>query len=144
MRVQAPHAAHPSRRTRPGHAGVAHPMPLVPAAPRAVGKISTAQDVFDAMRDVFRKDKAKGMKVTYEFDVTGSGGGTWWIVIDDGTCTMGTGGAPGKADVKLHVSAGDWVKIANEELGSTRAFLTGRLKIEGDRRLAEKLDEIFP
>jgi putative sterol carrier protein len=38
----------------------------------------------------------------------------------------------------------DWVALSNGDLSGTWAFLTGRLKIRGDRGLAKKLGEIFP
>jgi putative sterol carrier protein len=37
----------------------------------------------------------------------------------------------------------DWVAVSNGKLG-TWAYMTCRLKIRGDQRLAGKLGEIFP
>ena len=52
---------------------------------------STPQDVFDAMRGSFQPAKAKGVHARYQWDLSGSNGGQWWIEVNDGTCKMGKG-----------------------------------------------------
>ena len=100
------------------------------------------QDVFDGMRESFRAEKAKGVQVRYQFDLSGPAGGQWWIDVQDGKFKMGKGtiGNPG---VTLSASDQDWVALSNGKLKGWWAYLTGRLKIRGDQSLARKLDEIF-
>jgi putative sterol carrier protein len=100
------------------------------------------QDVFDGMRQSFRAEKAKGMHIRYQFDLSGPNGGGWWIQVDDGKFKMGKGTIE-HPDVTFIASDKDWVALSNGTLGGTWAFLTGRLKIHGDQNLARKLDEIF-
>jgi len=100
------------------------------------------QDVFDGMRQSFRAEKAKGMHIRYQFDLSGLNGGGWWIQVDDGKFKMGRGKIE-HPDVTFIASDKDWVALSNGTLGGTWAFLTGRLKIHGDQKLARKLDEIF-
>ena len=38
----------------------------------------------------------------------------------------------------------DWVAICQDQLSGTWAYLTGRLKVRGDQRVARKLGEMFP
>ena len=103
----------------------------------------TPADVFAAMAKVFQKEKAKGLHIKYLFHLSDPQGGDWWIKVDDGKCTMGKGSIE-KPDCTLICTGDDWVALDNETLGGMRAFLTGRLKIHGNRDLAKKLNELFP
>jgi putative sterol carrier protein len=104
---------------------------------------SIPQNVFDGMRESFRADKAKGVHVRYQFDLSGPNGGEWWIEVNDGKFKMGRGKIA-NPNVTYLVSDKDWVAISNDKLSGMWAFLTGRLKVRGDHGLAKKLNEMFP
>ena len=105
--------------------------------------VETPAEVFAGMRKSFRADKAKGVQARFQFKFTGPTGGDWWIVVNDGAFQMGKGTIE-RAGVTFSATDKDWVELSNGTLGGMRAFLTGRLKIDGDKALARKLDEIFP
>ena len=118
----------------------------LPPCAQAVSKErlkQTPQEVFDAMRDVFQVEKARGVHARYQFDISGSRGGQWWIEVSDGKMKMGRGRIE-RPDLTLIASDNDWVALSNDQLSGVWATLTGRLKIRGDRSLAHKLDEMFP
>ena len=104
---------------------------------------STPQDAFDAMRGSFQPAKAKGVHVRYQWDLSGPHGGEWWIEVNDGTYTMGKGKIPNPNDTFIATDK-DWVAICHDQLSGTWAYLTGRLKVRGDQKVARKLGEIFP
>lgn len=103
----------------------------------------TPAEVFAGMAKVFDKERAKGVHVKFLFRLTPPQGGDWWIKIDDGKCTMGRGTVE-KPDCTISCTGDDWVALDNQTLSGMRAFLTGRLKVEGQRELARKLDYYFP
>lgn len=103
---------------------------------------STPQTVFDDMRKSFRAEKAKGVYARYQWELSGPKGGQWWIDVNDGTFKMGRGKIDNPG-VTFVASDKDWVALSNGKLGGVWAFLTGRLKIRGDQKLARKLDEMF-
>jgi len=104
---------------------------------------STPQEVFEGMRKNFRAEKAKDLHVRYQFSLSGPNGGEWFIDVKDGKFKMDRGKID-NPDVTIMTSDKDWVALSNDTLSGTWAFLTGRLKIRGDRTLAKKLNEIFP
>jgi len=112
-------------------------------APAASEQSHSPEEVFQAMKKVFQAEKARGVHIRYLFHLTEPQGGDWWIKIDDGKMAMGKG-AIEKPDCTISCTGADWVALDNETLGGTRAYLTGRLKIAGDRNLARKLNELFP
>lgn len=103
----------------------------------------TPQHVFDGMRQSFRTDKAKGVHARYQWHLSGPQGGEWWIEVHDGTFKMDKGKID-NPDVTFVASDKTWVALSNGTLGGMWAYLTGRLKIRGDKGLAKKLGEIFP
>ena len=103
----------------------------------------TPQQVFDGMRKSFRAEKARALHIRYQFNLSGPNGGTWFIDVIDGKFKMNRGTID-NPNVTLIASDKDWVALSNDTLSGTWAFLTGRLKIRGDRGLARKLGQIFP
>ena len=101
------------------------------------------QEVFDGMRQSFRAEKAKGVHARYQWLLSGPDGGEWWIEVNDGKYKMGRGKIP-NPDVIFIASDKTWVALSNNTISGTRAALTGRLKVRGDRAVARKLGEIFP
>src|SRR5712671_203530 len=104
---------------------------------------STAQQVFDGMRQSFQAQKAKGVHARYQWELSGPNGGQWWIDVNDGTYKMGKGKIDNPS-VTFVTSDKDWVALSNGTLGGKWAYFTGRLKIRGSQSVARKLDEIFP
>jgi putative sterol carrier protein len=104
---------------------------------------TSPQQVFDDMRHSFRADKAKGVHVKYQWQLSGPNGGEWWIDVEDGTYKMGRGKID-DPNVTFITSDKDWVAMSNGALKGTWAFMTGRLKVRGSQSLARKLDDIFP
>ncbi len=113
------------------------------ASPPGSTDNSTPQDVFDGMRESFHADKAKGIHVRYQWQLSGSNGGEWFIKVNDGECKIDKGKID-NPDVTFIASDKDWVALSNRKLNGFWAFLTGRLKVHGDQSLARKLNEMFP
>ena len=101
------------------------------------------QDVFDGMRQSFQAQKAKGVHLKYQWQLSGPKGGEWWIEVNDGKYQMGRGRID-KPDVTFVATDKNWVALSNGTLDGKWAFFTGRLKIRGSQNAARKLDEIFP
>jgi putative sterol carrier protein len=133
---------------RPAHFCLAIVVIVASMCPDAMGVASseadssTPQEVFDGMRESFQADKAKGVHARYQWQLSGAHGGEWWIEVNDGKVKMGKGKIDNPG-VTFLASDQDWVTLSNGKLGGWWAFLTGRLKIRGDQKLARKLDEMF-
>jgi putative sterol carrier protein len=104
---------------------------------------ATPQDVFDGMKQSFQAQKAKGVHLKYQWQLSGPQGGEWWIEVNDGKYQMGRGKID-KPDVTFVATDKNWVALSNGTLGGKWAFFTGRLKIHGSQAAASKLDQIFP
>jgi putative sterol carrier protein len=102
----------------------------------------TVREYFEQIANSFNSAKAAGMTATYQFDITGEGGGQWFAKIENGSLASGEGEAE-SADCTITVSAGNWLDILNGKLDGQMAFMAGKLKIAGDMSLAMKLKSLF-
>src|SRR4051812_48279603 len=102
----------------------------------------TVADVFKEMEGKFKADKAAGINATFQFDITGEGGGTWNARIEDGQATFSEGAAESPT-VTITALDEDWVRIVNGQLNPQMAFMTGKIKVKGDLGLATKLGTLF-
>ena len=99
----------------------------------------TAQEFFAALPEKADPEKTAGMQNTYVFDVENVG--QWTVAVDDGTVTVTEG--TGEADCTITASEETLVKIATGEANPTTAYMTGKLKIQGDMGAALKLQKLF-
>ena len=95
-----------------------------------------------ALPERFRAELASELDAAWQLDLTGEGGGRYWIRVADGACTTGEGEAP-DAGVTLRASAEDWLAIADGRLDAQIAYLTHRLEVAGDVALALRTRELF-
>ncbi len=86
--------------------------------------------------------KLAGLTATYQFNLTGEGGGNFNVKITDGTPAVqeGTIDSP---NVTVTVSLEDFNQISEGKLNPTSAFMSGKLKVSGDMSLAMKLQSII-
>ena len=99
----------------------------------------TAQEFFAQLPERADPAKTAGMSNTYVFDVQDVG--RWTVAVEDGAVTV-TEGA-GEADCTISASEDTLVKIAKGEANATTAYMTGKLKIQGDMGAALKLQKLF-
>jgi putative sterol carrier protein len=86
--------------------------------------------------------KTTGMTAIFQFNITGDGGGEWYVKIANNQVAV-TDGKAENPSIVLTAAAGDWMDIVAGKLNGQTAFLTGRLKIQGDMTLAMKLESLF-
>jgi putative sterol carrier protein len=99
----------------------------------------TAQEFFASLPEKADAAKTAGMHNTYVFDIEDVG--QWRVVVDDGKVSVSEGA--GEADCTIRASEETLVKIARGEANPTTAYMTGKLKIDGDMGAALKLQKLF-
>jgi aminoglycoside phosphotransferase (APT) family kinase protein/putative sterol carrier protein len=80
--------------------------------------------------------------IRVQFDLTGEGGYQWYLVADRGTGTRVDGRAQ-RANVTVTMAAADWHALQRGELDRAQAFLSGRLKIDGDISIMMQLEPMI-
>jgi len=109
--------------------------------PETKGKLSVG-DIFKGIPKAFRADKAAGVDVVFQFDISGGEGGSWHVTIKDGTCEV-TEGSAGSPTTTVKMGDDDFVKLITGELNAMSAFTSGMLKIEGDVMKSQLIEKLF-
>ncbi|MBT3313021.1 MAG: SCP2 sterol-binding domain-containing protein [Anaerolineae bacterium] len=102
----------------------------------------TVQQAIEGMTLSLNSDEAKDMNATIQFNVSGEGGGDYYLTIADGKCTYTEGAIPDPT-LTIETPANIWLRIARKELNGAMALMTGKYKGKGQMGLLMKMDKIF-
>ncbi len=103
----------------------------------------TTAEIFEEIGKKAAANPAKiaGLKANFQFELSGDDGGTFHANIADGKAEVGPG--PTQANVTILMSAADFKAMVAGTLNATQAFMTGKLKIQGDMSLAMRLQAVL-
>ena len=89
-----------------------------------------------------KPDLIEKINAVYQFNIAGAEGGTWSVDCTQpgGVVVKGSAAAP-RCTVSM-VDA-DFLKLVSGKLNAQMAFMTGKIKIQGDMGLAMKLQQLL-
>jgi|UniRef100_A0A7C4ER40 NAD(P)-dependent dehydrogenase (short-subunit alcohol dehydrogenase family)/acyl dehydratase/putative sterol carrier protein len=102
----------------------------------------TVQQVFEKMPEVFQKDKAAGVNVVFQYDITGPGGGKWFAQISNGECLVRQGSHEAPTTT-IVMADEDFLKLVAGSLNAMQAYTSGKLKIQGDIMKSQLIEKLF-
>ncbi len=86
--------------------------------------------------------KLGDFNATVVFSLTGEGGGDWQVNIDDGKVTTAKASAE-KPTAKVIMDADDYKDMMSGKLNPVQAFMSGKVRVEGDLNAVMKLQSMF-
>jgi putative sterol carrier protein len=98
-----------------------------------------AREFFDTLPARVDPSKVAGINKVYVFDIEGAG--IWKVDVTDAGLEVTEGGGDG--DVTIRASEETFSAIADRKQNPTTAYMTGKLKIDGDMGAAMKLQQLF-
>ena len=106
--------------------------------------METPADIFAAINERLRAEpqRTQGITAVYGFNISGEDGGSFYIKLGEGVGEAGSGAAS-DPNVVVDMQAQDFVDMAKGELDGTMAFMSGKIKLQGDMGLAMKLQDIL-
>ncbi|MFT4569657.1 MAG: epoxyqueuosine reductase QueG/putative sterol carrier protein [Hyphomicrobiaceae bacterium] len=126
----------PHDPTRPGQAGT-----------RLVQlqriRVSNIDSMMRMMPMYFRYKEAKGIDVTFQFDLSGEGGGQWAMRVVDQRCSV-TPGPAEAPDIRIACPGTTLLGIHRGEINPVVELLRGRIKLKGRKELFLLMPRLFP
>lgn len=100
---------------------------------------NTPKDFFEkALPLRFKPEKAAGIDVVAQLNVTGPEGGSWTVSIKDQKLQVTEGINPSPT-LTLKMNEKDFMNMVNGKLSAEKAFFTGRVQFKGNISVALKL-----
>lgn len=99
----------------------------------------SARAFFESIEAKLDPEKAKGVTASYRFDVEGAG--SWKIDVVDGATSVTESGEP--ADCVISMREDVLLRLIEGTQNPATAFMTGKIKVDGDMSLALKLKQLF-
>lgn len=103
--------------------------------------MTSVADIIETMKSRFDASAASGLDVIFQFAIKDAD--NHYLIVKDGTCEIQHGDAD-EPDVTLIMDSKTFKGITTGEIGGMQAFMFGKLRAEGDVKLAMKLNELFP
>ena len=103
--------------------------------------VNTPKEFFErVLPKRFKPDKAAGIDVIVQVEVTGSNGGNWVVTIKNQEIDIKEGLNP-SPNLSLKMREKDYMDLVNGKISAEKAFFSGKVHFKGDISLALKLKE---
>ncbi|XP_042677145.1 stomatin-like protein 1 isoform X1 [Centrocercus urophasianus] len=134
-----------------------HLLDSKPGAPEAADSVVTVSEVdsprrrpsvaelLSAVEPILSEALVSQVGASYQVDIILPGGtrSTFFIDLSSGSGRAGCGVPQGSPDVVLEVAEEDLQELMLGELRPLAAYMSGRLRVQGDLQLALRLEELF-
>lgn len=98
-------------------------------------------NIFANMSQSFDASKAGDLNLIILFDLSGDGGGQWHATIADGVLDYGEG-IIANPSATLSMDADDFEAMSNGDLNPMMAFMSGKIKVDGDLNAVMKFQSL--
>ncbi len=88
----------------------------------------------------FKPEKAEGIDVVAQLNISGANGGNWTIFIKDKRLQIKDGAHP-EPQITLKCTDNDFMDIISKKISAEKAFFTGRIQFKGNITMALKLKD---
>ncbi|XP_071113652.1 stomatin-like protein 1 [Haliotis cracherodii] len=107
------------------------------------GPTLTPEEILMAAQSVITESLVQKVAAVYQFQLTGDGGGIYYLDLRNGRGSAGSGACPiGDSDASLMMTVGDLQAMFAGRLKPFQAYMNGRLRVAGDLSAAMKLEEV--
>jgi putative sterol carrier protein len=101
--------------------------------------MESAREFFEGLAERIDPERARSLDASYRFDIEGAG--TWRLEADGDRVIVSESDAP--ADCMIRTDERTFLRIVGGEQSPMGAYMTGKVRVEGDLGLALKLRELF-
>lgn len=99
-------------------------------------------ELFNSMPARFQADKAADTNMGILFDLSGDDGGQWYVDIADGQLNVAQGAPAAAPSATVKMTAEDFQAMSSGSLNPMMAFMTGKVKVDGDLNSVMKFQSL--
>lgn len=99
-------------------------------------------EIFNNMAGNFNAEKAGDLNASVVFNLSGEGGGAWTVSVADGKCDVQEGAADSPT-ATINMAAEDYKAMTSGKLNPMMAFMSGKIKVDGDLNTVMKFQTLF-
>ena len=99
-------------------------------------------ELFNSMPGRFQADKAAGTNMGILFNLSGADGGQWFVNIADGQLNVTEGAPAATPSATVNMTAEDFQAMSSGSLNPMMAFMTGKVKVDGDLNSVMKFQSL--
>jgi len=100
--------------------------------------VESAREFFEGLPGRFDPERAGALDASYRFDIEGAG--SWRLEADGERAVVTESDAP--ADCVIRTDENTFLRIVRGEQSPMGAYMTGKVKVEGDLGLALRLRDV--
>ncbi len=100
------------------------------------------RELMAKMAATFDPKAAGSLVATIQLHATGKEPGNYYLHFENGKCTFNEGVA-NSPTATIHASSEVWIAIILGEMNAALAYLQGKFRVEGDKGLLLKMQELF-
>ena len=101
--------------------------------------VEGAREFFEGLPGRIDPERARDLDSSYRFDIEGAG--SWRLEADGERAVVTESDAP--ADCVIRTDENTFLRIVRGEQSPMGAYMTGKVKVEGDLGLALRLRDVF-
>jgi putative sterol carrier protein len=99
-------------------------------------------DIIAGMPKVFDAEAAGDLTADIQFDVSGKEPGSYYLHVENGTCTSNEGQSLSPT-LTIHTPSEVWLAVSRGEIDGQAALMQGKYTVDGDFNLLLKFNEMF-
>lgn len=101
--------------------------------------VESAREFFEGLPGRIDPERARSLDASYRFDIEGAG--SWRLEGDGEKAVVTESDAP--ADCVIRTDENTFLRIVRGEQSPMGAYMTGKVRVEGDLGLALRLRDVF-
>jgi putative sterol carrier protein len=110
---------------------------------KEVVHLASTKEIFDGIQNSLLQDPSKvKFDAVYQFNLEGDDGGIYQVILQNGSART-VAGEELEATCILNMNAEDFKEMAAGNLNGVQAFMSGKLRIQGDMNQAMRLETIL-
>ncbi|SFG70066.1 SCP2 sterol-binding domain-containing protein [Neptunomonas qingdaonensis] len=103
--------------------------------------MSDLSNIFEEMKNRFNSAAAAGLDVVFQYQI--DDGEPYHVTVSEGNCVVAQG-EHDEPSVTLSMDSQTLQEVISGETDGMQAFMTGRIRADGDIMLATRLTALFP